>query len=272
MKIHIGSAIYRTVEARHHASLATLIQRPGVEYMPVMGDALVERSRCISATYFLRESDADVHLSIDSDITDFDTDATLGMCEQTFKHDIVGGIYVTRNTTRTFPTTMFEPGTSVEMALDPTPFPVRYVASGFMATHRRVFEKLAESLPLLHGKDGARAFYPFYIPFIVDDDEGNPILLSEDWAFCKRARDAGFGIYTNPAIRLGHVSQMVFRLEDMFYDPVKPQPCLLERPDNTATWRIHRSTEYDHKNGSDESRQVRRARGRKAIKAGAASA
>ncbi|KKL64746.1 hypothetical protein LCGC14_2161900 [marine sediment metagenome] len=272
MKVHIGSAIYRTVEARHHASLATLIQRPGVEYMPVMGDALVERSRCISATYFLTESDADVHLSIDSDITDFDTDAALGMCQQTFKHDIVGGIYVTRNTTRTFPTSMFEPGTSVEMSLDPTPFPVRYVATGFMATHRRVFEKLAEDMPLLHGKDGARAFYPFYIPFIVDDDEGNPILLSEDWAFCHRAKDAGFGTYINPAIRLGHVSQMVFRLEDMFYDPVMPQPCLLERPDNTAKWRIHRSTQNDPKNGSEESRQVRRAQGRKEAKAGAASA
>ena len=211
-----------------------------------------------------------MHLSIDSDITDFDTDQALEMCEQTFEHDIVGGIYVTRNTTRTFPTSMFFPGTSVEMAVDPTPFPVKYVATGFMAVHRRVFEKLAEDMPLLHEKDGARAFYPFYIPYIVDDDEGNPILLSEDWAFCDRARKAGFGLNINPAIRLGHVSQMVFRLEDMFYDPVKPQPCLLERPGESAQWRIGRNTDNDEEK-EPETRQVRRARERSLAKASAAS-
>jgi hypothetical protein len=260
VKVYVGSAVWRTVEAFHLSSLMPLLREPNVEYCPILGDALIERSRCISATHFLNSSDADVHLSIDSDITGFTVEDTLRMCEQTMTHDIVAGVYVTRNMDRTFPTSFFEQDVEVEMAFDPTPVPARWVATGFMATHRRVFEKLAEDMPLLHAKDGARSFYPFYIPFIVNNDEGDPILLSEDYAFCERASQAGFGININPAIRLGHVGQITFRVEDMFYKPIKPHPLTIKRHDG-AQWTV-KSMEPP----SQESRQVKRAKERQEVK------
>lgn len=237
MKVYVGSAVYRTIEALQLRSLIPLLVRPDVQYNPIIGDALIERSRSISATNFLRNTDADVHLSIDSDIVDFDTDKTLEMCEQTMEHDIVGALYVTRSMERTFPTSFPFQGQEMLLENDPTPVPMQYLATGFMAVHRRVFEKLAEDMPLCHEKDNTRAFYPFYLPFVTDDDEGNPFLLSEDWAFSKRARDAGFGLNLNPSIRLGHASSMVYRIEDMFQEPIAQHALTLERKDGTH-WRL----------------------------------
>lgn len=261
MKIHVGSAIWRTVEARHHVSLIPLLKQPNVGYYPMIGDALIERARSISATNFLRNTDADVHLSIDSDITDFATDKTLEMCEQAMTHDVVGGLYVTRSMERTFPTSFPFQNQEILLGNDPTPVPMEYLATGFMAVHRRVFEKLAEDLPFCHEKDGARAFYPFYLPFVKDDEEGNPFLLSEDWAFSQRARDAGFGLYLNPSIRIGHMSTMLYRIEDMFNKPIAAHALILERTKGTH-WKLKSAQQEPEK----VSRQQRRAEERATVK------
>lgn len=269
MKVYIGSAVYRTIEARQLLSLIPLLVRPGVEYSPIIGDALIERSRSISATTFLRHSDADIHLSIDSDIVDFDTDKTMEMCEQAMTHDVVGGLYVTRSMERTFPTSFPFQGQKMLLENDPTPVPMQYLATGFMAVHRRVFEKLAEDLPLCHAKDGTRAFYPFYLPFVADDDEGEPFLLSEDWAFSQRARDAGFGLNLNPSIRLGHASSMIYRVEDMFNEPIPQHALTLERKDGTH-WRLESAARQGAEKQepvSVQSRQQRRLQERAKVKA-----
>ena len=71
MKIFIGSCVWREVNTGHMQSLIPLLRQPGVSYGPQVGDALIERARGVSATYFLNKTDADIHLSIDSDITGF---------------------------------------------------------------------------------------------------------------------------------------------------------------------------------------------------------
>lgn len=228
MKVYIGSAVWRSLEAEHLRSLVPLLRDGHYGYFPQIGDALIERARGMSATNFLRNTDADVHLSLDSDIMGFTKEGIDQLCEQAVEYGIVGAVYITRATARTFPTTMFHDKTRIEFSADPTPVPVKWAATGCLAVHRRVFEKMAESLPLLHEKDGPRAFYNFYhsMEYEGDEDMGR-ILLSEDYAFCERARQAGFEIYVNPAIRLGHIGPYVHRLEDMAQTPLKPQPLAL---------------------------------------------
>lgn len=210
-------------------SLIPLLRQPGYAYYPMTGDALIERARGKSATYFLRHTDYDVHLSIDSDITDFSVEDTQMVCEQAITHDIVAAVYVTRSADRAYPATFYENGVRVEHGFDPTPIPVKWVAAGFMAVHRRVFEHLAKDLPLLHQDQEAGAFYPFYLPFIYDDADVGPILLSEDYAFCERAKQAGFGCYINPAVRIGHIGSYIYRLEDVAQKQVEPQPVVISR-------------------------------------------
>lgn len=237
MKVYVGSSVWRTVEPLHMKSLMPLLRDDRYVYFPQIGDALIERSRGISASYFLRHTNADVHLSLDSDIVEFEKDAIDKMCEQAEKHDIVGAAYICRSAARTFPATFFNDGEPIEFAFDPTPKPVRWVATGCLAVHRRVFEKMAETLPLLHERDGPRAFYPFYQSMIWDEGgEVGKILLSEDYAFSQRARELGFTPHINPSVRVGHVGPYAYRLEDMAQTLLEPQPLRLER--RGAHWRI----------------------------------
>lgn len=237
MKVVIGSTIWRTVEARHISSLVPLLRQPGYAYAPQVGDALVERARSINATWFIKHTDADVHLSIDSDITDFTPEDVAKVCEQAMTHDIVCGLYVTRaGNQRPFPTSFIKEGEDMLMGTSKDDlFPVKWGATGFMATHRRVFEKLSKSLPLLHKSTGDRAFYPFYQTMIVEY-AGEKILLSEDYAFCERARQAGFGVWMNPGVRLGHIGQYPYRVEDMAQEYPDPQPVVIRR--DGRTWSI----------------------------------
>jgi len=234
-KTYIGSVIWRSVEPLHMKSLVALLQDPSYAYFPQIGDALVERARAISASYFLRHTQADVHLSLDSDIVGFEKNDIDLMCEQALTYDIVGAVYICRSATRTFPATFFKDGEPIELAFDPTPQPVQWVATGCLAVHRRVFEKMAETMPLLHERDGDRAFYNFYQTMEYDSEVGR-ILLSEDYAFSQRAKDLGFTSYINPSVRIGHVGSYTYRLEDMGQETVEPRPLKLER--RGTVWRI----------------------------------
>ena len=238
MKVVVGSAIWRTVEAAHVASLIPLLRRPEFMWKPQHGDALIERARSINATWFMNNTDADVHLSIDSDIT-FTADDAVKICEQAMTHDIVLGLYVTRaGNQRPFPTSFIEADIEVTMGLEKDElYPVKWGATGFMATHRRVFEKLSKDLPLLHKSTGERAFYPFYQTMIVDHND-EQILLSEDYAFTQRAKDAGFGVWFNPGVRLGHIGQYPYRMEDMTMEYPTPQPLVIRREGGGASWII----------------------------------
>lgn len=233
----MGSVIWREVAAEHHKALIPLLRQPHVQYGPQVGDALIERARGISATYFLRQTDADVHLSIDSDIVGFTVEDTLRLCALAEEYGIVGGSYVCRSASRTFPASHYAADLPVEHAFDHTPVPVKWCATGFLAVHRRVFERLAEDLPLLH-RSQPWAFHNFYGPFeYEDDDTGERILLSEDYAFCQRAKDVGFECYIDPAIRLGHLGSYVFRLEDTAQPQLEPQPLVITRTSGNR-WRV----------------------------------
>ena len=230
MRTYIGSCIWRSVEVAHLKPLLALLREPDFGYYPQVGDALIDRARSISASYFLRHTDYDVHLSIDSDIVGFTVEDTKKMCELAMEYDIVGGVYVCRSPSQTHPASFYLPGVKVLHAFDHTPVEAKWLATGFLAVHRRVFETLAKDLPLLAEKDGAKAFHPFYLPMLYEDDDvGQMIELSEDWAFCQRAKDAGFKCYIDPAIRLGHIGTYTYRLEDTAQKQPEPQPLAIQR-------------------------------------------
>lgn len=215
-RIYLGSAYGRYLEPDHIQSLMRMLRHP-VMFAPAWNDADLPRARSKTATHFLLETKYDVHVSIDSDIV-FDPESVLQISQQA--HDlggIVAGLYVTRASGKLCrPTSIFETDQPIEFGTDPTPVPIRWAATGFMATPRRVFERLAEDLPLCHRSETWK-FFPFYQEYPVPSgrDPGDWIWLSEDYALCERARKAGFGVYLNPAVRLLHLGQHPFRLEDL---------------------------------------------------------
>jgi hypothetical protein len=80
------------------------------------------------------------------------------------------------------------------------PFEVDYAGTGFMLIKRRVYEALKDQTDSYEGPDGrVHAFY--MTPIFRDGFE------SEDYHFCRKAREAGFKILMDPSIRLGHWGQ-----------------------------------------------------------------
>lgn len=236
MKIFIGSATWRTEETGYSQSMRLLhteLQARGIPMTDntVVGDALVSRARSIIASAFLR-SDADVLLSIDTDIWFRPQDA-ITLCEQAGGKDIISALYMTRNM-NTQPALMLPPDEDVLFSQGSPPVEVPFGSTGFMAVHRRVFEKLSEDLPLCHkgwtDRGANTSFWPFYMPYPIPWDGDGHMYLSEDWAFCQRARDAGFQVWLDPGIRLGHIGSYMYTLEDLIR-PDRPaaQPLVLRR-------------------------------------------
>lgn len=84
------------------------------------------------------------------------------------------------------------------------PIEVELAGTGFMCIRREVLETLAKTAESYEGPNRMRCYGLFMSP--VKDD----MLESEDYNFCRRARESGFKIIMNPNVRLGHVGQYVY--------------------------------------------------------------
>ena len=85
------------------------------------------------------------------------------------------------------------------------PFEVDYAGTGFMLIKRKVVETLATKVQHYIGPDGR-------VPGLYMTPIHNDGLESEDYHFCRLAREAGFKIIGDPTIRIGHWGQKRYAL------------------------------------------------------------
>jgi hypothetical protein len=90
------------------------------------------------------------------------------------------------------------------------PIELRYAATGFLYTHARVYRRiqlLSEAMQpvLIWGQHKA---VPWFYPILTGGE-----YLGEDFAFCWRAREAGFQILLDPSIRLAHIGRYSYSWE-----------------------------------------------------------
>lgn len=83
------------------------------------------------------------------------------------------------------------------------PIDVDYAGTGFMCIKREVVETLARTAPTYEGPNGR-------VPALFMTPIHNDGLESEDYHFCRIAREAGFTIMMDPSVRLGHWGQYRF--------------------------------------------------------------
>ncbi len=88
------------------------------------------------------------------------------------------------------------------------------VGFGFTHVRREVFERIREHerLPICNEVFGERLI-PFFQPLVVPDAVGQSY-LAEDFAFCERARRAGYAIQADTHIRLWHLGTYGYGWED----------------------------------------------------------
>lgn len=95
--------------------------------------------------------------------------------------------------------------------------PVVEVGMGFTLVARRVYEGVAEvcKLPACGGGyDPTFKVTPYFLPTVEDET-----YLSEDYSFCRRAKMAGFSLWADTSIRLGHVHRHVRTWDDLAERP-----------------------------------------------------
>jgi hypothetical protein len=83
------------------------------------------------------------------------------------------------------------------------PIEVEYAGTGFMLIKREVIEALARTVPSYEGPNGR-------VPALYMTPIHNDGFESEDYHFCRIAREAGFKIMMDPSVRLGHIGQYRF--------------------------------------------------------------
>lgn len=99
--------------------------------------------------------------------------------------------------------------------------PVAFVGTAFLCIDRGVLEKLSETCPT----------YQYPNPFNGQTEThwdffgGGPLngtYYSEDWAFCKKAREAGYDVRINADIMINHVGTHVYQVHNQI--PVDHAP------------------------------------------------
>src|SRR5689334_3416346 len=84
------------------------------------------------------------------------------------------------------------------------PIEVDYAGTGFMLIKRKVIETLAEKVGSYELHGGVRAPCMYMTPIHNDCFE------SEDYHFCRIARESGFKVIMDPSVRLKHIGQYAY--------------------------------------------------------------
>lgn len=225
-KIHASLCIHRTIDTMAMDSLIKLLcwPKPKVTFSRLAGDALIDRARSQEATYFYKNTDAEVLLFLDDDIQ-YEPEDAIKICKAANElRSIVVGAYVNKRENYTWITSKPLDGEPIFFQADAPLKEIRWGATGFMAIHRSVFTALLEEspnyhlhhpnhFPFCHPTD--LRYYNFFKPMEWQHPNGDYLNLSEDWAFCEKARTIGFKIWLDPSIRLGHAGRYVYDLNDL---------------------------------------------------------
>lgn len=172
-------------------------------------DSLPSRARNRAAAYFLRETQRDYILFIDSDII-FDQDHINHLMES--DEPILAGIYCKKSK-------------GIEPCLNTLPgqpaaqcggyLEIARAGTGFLRIHRSVLEKMkdvGEDDPnwarhyTNHGQDE----WDFFPVGVINKE-----YLSEDWFFCDKARALGFKVMLDTRIQVRHEGSAIFPLDEV---------------------------------------------------------
>jgi hypothetical protein len=216
MKVTIALFAYGGISSEcllcHMDLLAGIIKgNLPVKMFTIREDALISRSRCRATGQFLRDPDhSDVLIMLDHDI-EFKAADIFALAQLAHTQQAVVGIpYAKRK---------FGAGSAgrphiVPPVSQPTLAQVQYLGAGCIAVPRGTIETtvahckgLQAPLGVSWCEDSISPFWTLWHPFVLDSE-----YLSEDYAFCERARAAGVPILAWLGPKLTHWGVYGFKL------------------------------------------------------------
>lgn len=165
------------------------------------GNCHVDDSRNRLVRDFL-ETDCEQLVFLDSDV--FWRDADLRRLAN-FSADIVAGIYPLKSEDEDYPVAPLpgERWSNAEGLVE-----VAGVPTGFLKIRRRVFEALYDKAQKHRSKeDGAGRLL---IPVLFERSLNGTSRRGGDYEFCRKAREAGFKVFVDPTMQLGHQGIKLF--------------------------------------------------------------
>lgn len=174
---------------------------------PRLGESLICRARQNDLVVFM-ESDCDYLISIDDDV-EIPTDTFMKMIEA--DRDIVGGVYRIKTAGEYKVAQQTLDRSNISKAIkEKLLMPGRYASAGCMCIKRSCIEDMIKAYPDLEYEESfsKKPAWALYQPFVYKKD-----YLSEDWAFCKRARDIGKEVWIHGGILCHHWGTYRYSLE-----------------------------------------------------------
>uniref|UniRef100_A0A6M3JZC9 Uncharacterized protein n=1 Tax=viral metagenome TaxID=1070528 RepID=A0A6M3JZC9_9ZZZZ len=206
---------HRGTQAEVAQSIELLHQAVGNMFLTrfYAGDAWLDRLRSVAATEFLKQNWAKYMIFIDDDII-FMPEHVMAIYDDMEKgYDLIGGLYPTRSGTQLASYGLNDMG---GIPIDGQIQEIKWLATGFMGFSRKLLERMVDELklPLLHKNQWCEC-YPFFVFCQHETDRGNPMLFSEDWEFCEKAKRIGVKTYADTRCMVGHKGEKVFSLSDV---------------------------------------------------------
>ena len=212
MKVVMGCPIFKfqdlKIRKNHESARRNSIHE--VIYVELVG-ASVEHAKQIMYKEFLK-TDAEYFFNVDADIFFMNLDRVNPIDELVKeaekRNGIVGGIYVykrlpTKPSHRTIELQKIYEDTgyfpeSFKFNIPNNVHEVMWLAGGCMMIKREIIEKLVKK---------------YKVPNLPTIYKGE--YLSEDFAFCNRAREEGYRIFADPFIKLGHSGEYLYSFDDI---------------------------------------------------------
>lgn len=208
--VYVGIPIHYNPTANFSISCMMLQRKAGgATWKFHVGDSHPDRARNVIARLFL-ESNCDRLLFLDADLK-FDAEEIVRLCSHDV--DIACGFYPLK-----------KPGPAVWVgnALDDTPndkglIRMREAGTGCLVIHRRVFEAMRTAYPEISYHADPKGEYEewdfFRSGVYYDPMAKRRRWLSEDWAFCRMARECGFEIYGDKSVACYHEGSCLYPTE-----------------------------------------------------------
>ncbi len=214
-KVLIATPIHRQPHPRMDAALQKVMatsKRAHCYTAQLRNESLISRARGTLLSTFIEHEDVEWLYFWDDDIEPVNVGGEAGnLIDMLLRHNkpIIGGLYSTRGAGG-------HCAGRVDSVENPrNPMPVRYLAGGSMLIHRRVIDQLKTAHPGLkytprNNEGAADEAWALFAPLIYDGE-----YLSEDFAFCQRALDTGYGVWADLDVQLLHWGEAPYGLIDM---------------------------------------------------------
>jgi hypothetical protein len=185
------------------------LERRGYEVRRVGGYAAIDQGRNQLASDALLDGYEET-MWIDADV-EFHPDAIQRL--RSHRLPLVCGIYPQKG--RQAIACHLMPGTTtLKFGREGGLVEILYAAAGFLLIRREVYLTIQQRLQLpMCNERFASPMIPFFHPMLRPCDDGH-WYLAEDWAFCHRAREAGYKIIADTSIRLWHLGNYAYGWED----------------------------------------------------------